>query len=232
MMARSRWVLLSVLLVGPAAPLPAIGGCNPEYEVYSTARCSQDADCGAFNVCEDQLCQPCEVLYDRCTALCPLGWELTPARRGDCRICACRDGAASGIGGEYVGGSAAWPAGGGGAGLGSTGGGGSPAGGASTAGGGASGGCQLHGDCPVGTWCDHSVCSPCSKDPALDCEPCAPPDVASFALVNECEVCQCLPPSECVDDDTCAPGICIAGPLCQDGCPDLQCCYGNTCIMP
>jgi len=251
MTAPTRSRLPFLLAVGAMVPLHAVGGCSPEYEVYSTSSCTQDADCSRFSVCESEVCQPCEALYEQCTQDCEFGWEITTKRRGDCYVCAClAEGSGGGggnvggsgaqsAGGYSGGGTAGYPSGGGTAGYpsGATAGigaapvGGAAAGGFLVGGGGASS-CQIHGDCPAGSWCDDSVCAPCSGDPALDCEPCEPPGVPSFALTNDCEVCECLPPNECVDDATCAPGICAAGPLCEDGCPDLACCYGNTCVVP
>ncbi len=259
MIRRSRALLLSGLLVGTAGPLPAIGGCSPEYEVYSTAGCEQDEDCGAFSVCDVQLCQPCEVLYDQCRDLCEFGWELLPDRRGDCRVCVCQDGLGGGGSGGVAGGGGSGAAVGGGVsggGWGAAVGGSTPwdggaqvtggamvagSGGAMVAGSGGDqggvsvgggAGCSTHPECPLGTWCAESECVPCSPDPVADCEPCAAPNEPSFAMVNECLVCECLPLNECVTDDECAPGVCLPGPLCEDNCRDLVCCYGNLCDKP
>ena len=100
------------------------------------------------------------------------------------------------------------------------------------AGTGAMAGCGTHSECPLGAWCHDSQCEPCSDEALSACESCSDPLESVVVMVNECLLCDCLPPNECLSDSDCDAGLCVMGPLCTDGCTVPSCCFGNVCASP
>lgn len=90
--------------------------------------------------------------------------------------------------------------------------------------------CTAHGECAFGAVCSDYRCQACPATP-LDCVgPCEHGFQPRRLARNGCEMCECVPGSDCGGNADCPSNeICYAGSQCEDGCNDPLCCFGNRC---
>jgi hypothetical protein len=94
--------------------------------------------------------------------------------------------------------------------------------------------CKTSADCAEGSVCEGGNCVPCAASVASKCpEQCPWSWKAQPLKRNGCAQCECAPASACQSDGDCGAGQqCYRGQLCQDGCVELGCCFGNFCSQP
>lgn len=96
--------------------------------------------------------------------------------------------------------------------------------------------CSDDRECGAQEWCigistSTGTCTPCpERGPCEDC----PPDLVPL-IRNGCETCECLPPTQCRNDEECMERFGDRGPFCLPGqlcaCDDISCCV-NVCMDP
>ncbi|WP_394845712.1 hypothetical protein LZC95_52870 [Pendulispora brunnea] len=99
--------------------------------------------------------------------------------------------------------------------------------------------CKAHEGCGPGMLCASSgkdlnigSCKACAEmDLSAGCNACPPGSIKVPGNVNGCTVCNCGPPSVCIQDAQCADGEhCYLGQTCEPGCTNSpKCCHGNLC---
>jgi hypothetical protein len=102
--------------------------------------------------------------------------------------------------------------------------------GGSSSGGEAAGVCSEHANCPASYRCSDYQCVACEPTPPECTSVCANGFSPQVLSRNGCQVCECVPPSECTMDGDCAgTELCYAGAQCEEGCTTPDCCFGNQC---
>ena len=93
--------------------------------------------------------------------------------------------------------------------------------------------CDSHSACPHGFLCLGGQCVTCEMASSACDRECGLGFTTEPFFRNGCAVCECVPPTECFEDDDCPPEQkCYEGVHCEDDCEGPWCCRGNRCAEP